>query len=67
MQLQKWTIVNRRWFSPESRPTRKQWVEMIRSKQIAGKILMDEPMIDMDHFAANDDFTPEKEVINLLD
>lgn len=67
MQLQKWTVVNRRWFAPESRPTRKQWAEMIRSKQISGKILMDEPMIDIDHFAVNDDFTPAKEVINLLD
>lgn len=68
MQLQKWTVVNRRWFAKDSRPSKNQWLQMIRNKAVAGKIIMDEPMIDIDHFAATNELTaPGKEVVNLLE
>ena len=67
MQLQKWTVVNQRWFAKGSRPTRQQWIQMIKSKAVSGKIIMDQPMIDVDHFAANDELAPAREVVNLLD
>ena len=38
MQLLKWTIVNRRYFSNESRLSQEEWRTMIRDGVINGKI-----------------------------
>ena len=39
MQLQKWTVVNRRWFAPESRSTRKQWAALSQIRRAIDEVL----------------------------
>jgi len=69
MQLVTHNKVNKRYFEKGSAPKKKDWIELIESGAINGKVVLDFVYIDVDAFLAKDCFTPiEKQVqINLLD
>lgn len=59
MQLQRWRTVNRRLFTARSGPSAAEWRKLIRTGAINGKILGDEPYVDIDALAANTEFSEQ--------
>jgi len=50
MQLTRWTLINRE-FERQSRPSKREWCQLIQSEAIPGKIIAGTPYIDAARFA----------------
>lgn len=57
MQLQRWRTVNKRYFSARSGPSAEEWRNLIRTGAVNGKILGEDPFIDIDHLAVATEFS----------
>lgn len=51
MQLTRWTYINRD-FEEGSRPSKRQWCDLIESMAVPGKIIGGTPYVDAARFAA---------------
>ncbi|MCK9468125.1 MAG: hypothetical protein M0Q49_01800 [Porticoccaceae bacterium] len=50
MQLTRWTFINRE-FEPASRPSKREWCQLIESLAVPGKVIAGTPYIDAARFA----------------
>lgn len=69
MQLQKWTLVNKRYFAPRAGLSQLEWQALIRNGVVNGRIIGPYTFVDIDQLAASIELTgkPDTDMPNLLE